>query len=553
MRALVDSYMTSDMPGETPAAAPGRPLRKPLAVRMAIGGAIAAGATAVVLTGVAWADDPATTMASKADLNKLAQGTNLLWIVTSAALVMFMQAGFALLETGFTRAKNAAHTMSMNIAVFGTGAAGFFICGYAFMFGGYSANIPGSYWGYSTPIGGSLVGSGQWTFLWKGGFFMGGLPDNIPPGAILGFFLYMLAFMDTAATIPTGSMAERWKFKSFALWGFFCGALYYPIFGAWTWGGGWLSQLGNTMGWGQGYVDFAGSGVVHAVGGVAALTGAKVLGARRGKYTKDGKPRGIPGHSIALAGAGCLVLMFGWFGFNAGSTLQVTDLQFGLVAANTAIAASFGLCAAMIWVWFRTGKPDPAMIINGLLAGLVAITAPCAFVDPWAAAVIGLIAGCLVVEAVFFVDRKVKVDDPVGAVGVHFVNGLWGVLALGIFASGKYGADAMGPGLGWNSTTTHVTSGKAAAVGGLISGDVGQFVAQLVGMATIVIVMGGLSFTFFWVSKRLIGIRSDEADEIEGLDVPEMGIPAYPDFVGTHEGLGHEGETVPSQKLVTSS
>jgi Amt family ammonium transporter len=498
---------------------------------------------AVVVTvaaNTAFAQD-ATPEATAAD--KFVQSTNLLWIVISAALVMFMQAGFALLETGFVRAKNSAHTMAMNIAVFGTGAVGFFICGYAFMFGGYSVAVPGADWGYSHAIGGALVGSGQWVFLWKGGWALTG-GKFVASGAVLGFFLYMTAFMDTAATIPTGAMAERWKFKSFVLWGFFCGALYYPLFGAWTWGGGWLSQLGNSWKMGNGYVDFAGSGVVHAVGGVAALTGAYVLGPRIGKYGKDGRSRGLPGHSLALAGAGTLVLMFGWFGFNAGSTLQVTDAQFGLVAANTAIAAAFGCIGGMFWVWKRTGKPDPGMIMNGLLAGLVAITAPCAFVDPWAAAVIGALAGLFVVEAVFFVDHKLKIDDPVGAVAVHFVNGIWGVLALGIFASGKYGVDAFGTGVGWNSTTTHLDSvGSATGVTGILYGGTGwgQLAAQAIGAATIIIVMGGLSFGFFKLSNVIFGgIRSTAEDEMAGLDVPEMGVYAYPDFVGTGESYASD-------------
>ncbi len=477
------------------------------------------------------------------------QMTNLLWIVVAASLVMFMQAGFALLEVGFCRAKNAAHTMSMNIAVFGTGAAGFFLCGYAFMFGGYFVKVNGADWGYDTAVGEPLIKFGSdtnWIFLWKGGFALTGT-GVITTGAVIGFFLYMLAFMDTAATIPTGSMAERWKFKSFVLWGFFCGAIYYPLFGAWTWGGGWLSQLGNSMGLGQGYVDFAGSGVVHAVGGVAALTGAAVIGPRIGKYGKDGKARGLPGHSLALAGAGTLILMFGWFGFNAGSTLQIADGQFAVVAANTAIAGAFGCCAGMFWVWKRTGKPDPGMIMNGLLAGLVAITAPCAFVEPWAAAVIGLIAGVIVVEVVFFVDQKAKIDDPVGAVGVHFANGIWGVIAVGIFASGKYGVDAFGKGIGWNLTTTHVdANGSAQGVTGLLyGGGAGQLIAQLIGVATIVVVMGGLSFAFFKISNALFkgGIRSDADDEVAGLDLPEMGVLAYPDFTGTHETFG-QSDTV---------
>ena len=468
------------------------------------------------------------------------QNTNLLWIIVGAALVMFMQAGFAMLETGFVRAKNAAHTMAMNIAVFVTGATAFFFVGYAFMFGGYSANIPGFDWGYDHALGGSLIGSGHWVFLWQGGFALTG-GKYAMSGAVAGYFLYMLAFMDTAATIPTGSMAERWKWKSFVLWGLFCGAIYYPLFGAWTWGGGWLSQLGNSLKLGNGYVDFAGSGVVHAVGGVAALTGALVLGPRIGKYGKDGRARGIPGHSIPMAGAGTLILFFGWFGFNGASTLQIADGQFALVATNTAIAAALGGLIGMFWVWKRTGKPDPAMIMNGLLAGLVAITAPCAFVDPWAAALIGAIAGVLVVEAVFFVDQKAKIDDPVGAIGVHFVNGLWGVLALGLFANGKYGVDALGAGLGWNGTTTHLdASGAATGVTGVFYGGTGwgQLAAQAIGCVVIIVVMGAISWAFFKLSKVIFkGIRTSAEVETAGLDIPEMGVLAYPDFAGTQEGL----------------
>lgn len=513
--------------------------------RRAVAALAVVGVTTVVLAGTAMAQDNTADSAFDTSLlPSLFQKSNMLWIVVGAALVMFMQAGFAALETGFVRAKNGSHTMAMNIAVFGTGATAFFFVGYALMFGGYSAKVPGFDWGYDHALGGALVGSGHWVFLWKGGWALTG-SNFASSGAVAAFFLYMMAFMDTAATIPTGSMAERWKFKSFVLWGFFCGAIYYPLFGAWTWGGGWLSQLGNTWKLGNGYVDFAGSGVVHAVGGVAALTGALVLGPRIGKYDKEGKPRGIPGHSIPMAGIGTLILFFGWFGFNAASTLQVADGQFGLVAANTAIAAALGCVAGMFWVWIRTGKPDVAMIMNGLLAGLVAITAPCAFVDPWAAAVIGLIAGMLVVEAVFFVDQKLKIDDPVGAIGVHFVNGLWGVLALGLFASGKYGVDALGTGLGWNGTTTHLdSSGSAGGVYGLFYGHTGagQLGAQAIGALTIIVVMGGLSYGFFRLSNVIFkgGIRSTAEDETAGLDLPEMGVLAYPDFAGTHEGLGSE-------------
>ena len=235
-------------------------------------------------------------------------------------------------------------------------------------------------------------------------------------------------------------MAERWKWGSFVIWGLFCGAIYYPLFAAWTWGGGWLAKTWDTMDLGAGYVDFAGSGVVHAVGGAAALAGAKVLGPRIGKFSADGTPRALPGHHIPMAMLGTFILLFGWFGFNAASTFSALDVQFATVATNTAIAGAFGAIVAMLWITKRTGKPDPGMMANGMLAGLVAITAPCAFVNPAMAAGIGAIAGVLVIEAVFFVERKLKIDDPVGAIAVHGVNGTFGVLAVGLFANGSYGA-----------------------------------------------------------------------------------------------------------------
>ena len=223
---------------------------------------------------------------------------------------------------------------------------------------------------------------------------------------VMAFFLYMVAFMDTTATIPTGAMAERWKWNAFVGWGLFCGAIYYPLFGAWTWGGGWLASLGKSAHLGFGYTDFAGSGVVHTMGGAAALAGAIVLGPRIGKYGKDGKPRALGPHHIPMAMLGTFILLFGWFGFNAASTLSVADIRFAVVATNTAIAGAFGAVIAMFWVMGRIGKPDPGMMANGMLAGLVAITAPCAFVQPWAAAVIGAIAGVIVVESVWFFERR---------------------------------------------------------------------------------------------------------------------------------------------------
>ena len=298
-----------------------------------------AGALVLLAPSVAGAQDVDPAEAVTA----LGQQTNLLWIVIGAVLVIFMQAGFALVETGFCRAKHAAHVVSTNFAIFGLGFVGYFLVGYAFMFGGYSYVLPGYDFGYTQPVGDALLGSGNWVFLWQGGFALSGDAIATSGGAaVIGFFLYMVAFMDTVATIPTGAMAERWKWNAFVGWGLFCGAIYYPIFGAWTWGGGWLAKTWDTMGLGAGYVDFAGSGVVHAVGGVAGLAGAIVLGPRIGKYNEDGSANTIPGHHIPMAMLGCFILLFGWFGFNAASTLAATDVQFAVVAANTAIAAAFG-------------------------------------------------------------------------------------------------------------------------------------------------------------------------------------------------------------------
>ena len=463
---------------------------------------------------------PAGAQGAAEPVLELGQQVNLLWIVIGAALVVFMQAGFAMVETGFCRAKHAAHVVSTNFAIFGLGFVAFFLVGYAFMFGGYSYVVPGADFGYHSAVGEPLIKIGDWVFLWRGGFALTDI-GKAGGAAVLGFFLYMVAFMDTTATIPTGYMAERWKWKSFMGWGLFCGAIYYPLFGAWTWGGGWLSQLGNNVDLGLGYVDFAGSGIVHAMGGIAALTGAMVLGPRLGKFGPDGTPRAIPGHNIPLAMLGTFILLFGWFGFNAASTLAATDIQFALVAANTAIAAAFGSVAALWWITRRTGKPDPAMMVNGMLAGLVAITAPCAFVDPWAAGVIGLIAGVLVIESAFFIERRFKLDDPVGAISVHGVCGIFGVLAVGIFANGTYGA-------GWN-----LTEGVDGGVTGILYGGSGfeQLIAQTIGAATIVVVFGLLSYGFFRLQDRLTagGIRPTAADEVAGLDLPEMGVLAYPD------------------------
>jgi len=504
-----------------------RTTRKKLTVRSLVVMGIGS-AAALVTAGPASAQDaPATAT------EVLGQQVNLLWIVIGALLVIFMQAGFALVETGFCRAKHAAHVVSTNFAVFGLGFVGFFLVGYPLMFGGYTYDLPGFDWGYgAVPLGGPLIGSGNWTFLWHGGWAMSG--DRITP-AVIGFFLYMVAFMDTVATIPTGAMAERWKWKSFVIWGLFCGAIYYPLFGAWTWGGGWLAKTWDTMSLGAGYVDFAGSGVVHAVGGVAALAGAKVLGPRIGKFSKDGTPRALPGHHIPMAMLGTFILLFGWFGFNAASTFAVTDVQFATVATNTAVAGAFGAVIAMFWITYvRSNKPDPGMMANGMLAGLVAITAPCAFTSPAWSAVIGTIAGVLVIESILFVERKLKIDDPVGAISVHGVCGTFGVLAVGIFANGSYGG-------GWNGS-------DVAGVEGVVAGEFGQLGAQLLGVVVIWTVILGLAYAFFAIQDKLTkgGIRPSEEDELAGLDLPEMGVLAYPEFVVTHSGASSDDSVTPA-------
>lgn len=444
---------------------------------------------------------------------------NMLWLVLGAALVIFMQAGFAMVETGFCRAKNAAHVVMTNFTVFGISMVGFFTVGFALMFGAAGAAAIGL-----EPLG-SMIGlgdSGEWGLFGHTGWFLSGNAYDV---SVLGFFLFQVAFMDTCATIPTGAMAERWKFSAFVGWGLFCGAIYYPLYGAWVWGGGWLSQLGNSMDLGHGAVDFAGSGVVHAMGGMAALAGAIVLGPRIGKFSPEGKPRALPGHHIPMAMLGTFILLFGWFGFNGASTFAASDLRFAVVVANTGIAGAFGSVAAMFLMWVKFKKPDPSMTANGMLAGLVAITAPCAFVQPWAAAVIGIIAGALVVYAVLFIERVMKVDDPVGAVAVHGMNGLWGLIALGIFADGSYGD-------GWNGVEGGV-SGILYKDGAFsfLGGDWGQLGAQLISVATIIVFGFGLSSLFFKIQDKIMGIRSKEDDEIQGLDMPEMGSMAYPDFL----------------------
>jgi Amt family ammonium transporter len=457
---------------------------------------------------------------------------NFVWTLIAGFLVMFMQAGFALVETGLIRAKNAAHTMSMNFLVYALGMFGFFVCGFAFMCGGLNGTAiggPAALGGTPTlnhmfTIGSAVNGDSGWGLFGTTGFFLtGGAYDS----SVIVLFLFMMVFMDTTATIVTGACAERWSFKSFFLFSIVIGAVIYPIFGSWVWGGGWLAQLGYRAGLGHGAVDYAGSGVVHLQGGALALITAYLIGPRIGKYAADGTVKPILAHHIPMVQVGTFILAFGWFGFNAGSSLAGSDGRIGIVAVNTMIAGMSATLAGVLYMW-RKGKPDPTMMCNSMLAGLVAITAPCAFVTPVGAFIIGAIAGVLVIWSVLFFDR-IRIDDPVGAISVHGVNGLWGVLSVGLFADGTYGQ-------GWNGVgaTEYIGTTGAALKGvtGLFYGDHTQIVAQLlevVAGAGWNIVVGGIVFV---VIGKLLGSNRVSAEvEIAGLDIPEMGMPGYPEFV----------------------
>jgi ammonium transporter, Amt family len=455
---------------------------------------------------------------------------NFVWVLIAGFLVMFMQAGFALVETGLIRAKNASHTMSMNFMVYGLGMLGFFVCGFAFMCGGMNGTAiggPVTLGGVPTlhsmlTVGSAVNGDHGWGLLGTTGFFLSG---NGYDAAAVVLFLFMMVFMDTTATIVTGACAERWSFKSFFIFSIIIGAFIYPVFGCWVWGGGWLAQLGYRLGLGHGAVDYAGSGVVHLQGGALALITAILIGPRIGKYSADGKVNAILPHDIPMVQLGTFILAFGWFGFNAGSSLAGGDGRIGIVAVNTMVAGMSATVSGVIYMWLRYGKPDPSMMCNSMLAGLVAITSPCAFVTPMGAFTIGAIAGVLVVVSVFFFD-KVKIDDPVGAISVHGVNGAWGLIAVGLFSDGSYGQ-------GWNGVGATDYLGVAGrGVTGLFYGDSKQLVAQVI--ETVVglgwnVIVGGLAF---WVIGKVLGSnRVSAAVEIAGLDVPEMGLPGYPEFL----------------------
>ncbi|HVU48815.1 MAG TPA: ammonium transporter [Terracidiphilus sp.] len=455
-------------------------------------------------------------VANQVGQNKI--GINFTWTLITGFLVMFMQAGFAMVEAGLCRVKNANHTYMMNFFVYGCGLFAYWLIGFCIQMGGAAGN--GNLGGLASLNGEhalSLFGT-NWGIFGQQGMFLAGHTYDV---GVMVLFLFQMVFMDTALTIVTGACAERWKFLTFSVSSVLMGAFTYPLFANWAWGGGWLAQLGANAGLGKGYCDFAGSGVVHAVGGVTALAVALIVGPRVGKFNRDGSSNAIIGHDISAVLIGCFILAFGWFGFNPGSTLGASAagcLRIGSVAVNTMLAGCTGTFGSIIYMWCLKGKPDASMAGNGLLAGLVAITAPSGFVNPTGSAIIGLIAGVLVCLSVSFVENTLKVDDPVGAISVHGACGLWGVLSVGLFADGtsNYGG-------AWNGVNGSVT--------GLFYGDASQLVAQLIGIATLVGFVFSFSYVLNWVLDMILGQRVSIESEVEGLDLPEMGQIGYPEFI----------------------
>ncbi|MBI5506229.1 MAG: ammonium transporter [Deltaproteobacteria bacterium] len=459
---------------------------------------------------------------------------NMMWVLITGFMVMFMQAGFMFVETGLCRSKNAAHTAAMNFLIYPLGCLAFWAYGFAIGWGNwfngpvapgwYSSLGPGTSVlnggigiGAAVDAAGNATGVFQYGLMGMKAFFLSGVDDV----SVMALFFFMMVFMDTTATIPTGAMAERWAWRNFCLYGLWV-ALPYCLYANWVWGGGWLAQAGLNWGLGHGAVDFAGSGVVHAMGGVIGLAGALVIGPRIGKFVK-GKPTAMPGHNIPMVVLGPFIVAFGGFGFNPGSTLSGTDLRISFVVVNTMLASVAAAAGAHLVLSMKGLKPDPTMLCNGMLAGLVAITAPCAFVAPWAAVVIGILAGVFVVYGVFFFERH-GVDDIVGAVSVHGINGLWGVISLGIFANGDYGA-------GWNGVVRPEMVEKYGfdGVRGILYGDASQLGAQL--LSAVVVTVFGFAMGYFWfkLSDKITPLRVSAADEMVGLDFAEVGCVAYPD------------------------
>ncbi len=433
-------------------------------------------------------------------MNGIFSTSDTLWVLAGAALVFFMQAGFAMVETGFTRAKNAGNIIMKNLMDFAIGSVAFFMIGYGFMHGNGNGFI-GTFDPFIRNI--SIYNS------------------DVPGWA---FVIYQTVFCATAATIVSGAMAERTKFGAYLIYSFIISTIIYPIAGHWAWGGGWLSKL--SVGGYTGFTDFAGSAVVHMTGGIAAFMGAAILGARTGKYDKNGKSKAIPGHNIALGALGIFILWFGWFGFNASSTLGITGKEelVSKIFMNTNIAAACSTVAAMCVSCIRYKKPDISMTLNGSLAGLVAVTAECASVEPWAAAVTGVLAGIIIVFSVEFIDRVLKIDDPVGAISVHGVCGAFGAVCVGLFATD----------------------------GGLFTtGQTSRLIIQLIGVISIAVWVLATTYVLFKLLNLTVGLRVSVRDEMNGLDVSEHGYAgAYTDtFSSAIDGLYTEADDAQDGKL----
>ncbi len=449
-----------------------------------------------------------------AAVNATAVALDTVWVLLTGGLVFFMNTGFGMLEAGLCRSKNAVNILAKNFVVFALASLSFYILGWGLMFGDGNGFV-GTHglWlatgaDNSPAIGDAyqgVYGSINWT----------GVP-------LLAKFFFQLVFAGTAATIVSGAVAERVKFMSFMVFTLLLVGIMYPITGHWIWGGGWLAKLG--------FWDFAGSTVVHSVGGWSALAGAMLLGPRIGKYAKDGRVNPIPGHNLNSAFIGCFILWFGWFGFNPGSTMGLSaPADVARIFLTTNMAAAAGTLSATIVAWMLLGKPDFTMILNGCLAGLVAITAPCAWVSGPASLLIGGVAGALVVFAVLFFDR-IQIDDPVGAISVHLVNGVWGTLCVGLFADQVYGASLL-------------ENGRGALI-----------FAQVVGIATVGIFTFAVALVGWLVIKATMGIRVSAEEELEGLDSGEHGNQAYPDFLAVHTttlggGFPSGGERDPAASL----
>ena len=438
-------------------------------------------ALVVVFSNTAFAQDEVST-------SEIVVQIDTIWLFIGAFLVFWMQAGFAMVESGFSRAKNAANLLMKNLMDFSGGALLYFCIGFGLMYG--------------TSAGG---------FIGTDNFFL----SNLDPAAFDAYswvdFLFQLMFAAAAATIVSGAVAERLKFNAYLVYSVVITGLIYPISGHWHWGAGWLYNLG--------FVDFAGSTIVHAVGGFAGLAAAMLLGPRIGKFNKDGSSNVIPGHSLTLAALGVFILWMGWFGFNSGSTLSGMNPGIAYVAVTTTLAAAAAVVSSLIVNWVKTGKPSTEMALNGALAGLVAITAGCANVTPIGAIIIGLIAGPVLVYGIDLIEKVLKVDDPVGAVAVHGLNGIWGTVAIGLFAAPTAGA----------------LTDMGEIAGLFYGGGFTQLGIQLLGTLAVSAWAFGTMYALFFVLKSTIGIRVSEKEELEGLDMSEHGTTSYPEF-GPHAG-----------------